>query len=105
MQRFAFQLRIRKDKIEEYDRVHAAVWPELLESIRRAGIHDYSIFRRHQTVVLVMRIEDFDRAWETLARDPINQKWQKKMADIFEETQDVEPGERFPMLKEVFYME
>jgi len=105
MQRVAFQLRIRKEKMQEYDRAHAAVWPELLARIRSVGIHDYSIFRRHQTIVLVMRVEDFDRAWDTLASDPINQKWQEKMAEIFEEKQDVVPGERFPMFKEVFYME
>jgi L-rhamnose mutarotase len=105
MQRVAFQLRIRKNKVEEYDRAHEAVWPELLERIRSVGISDYSIFRRHETIVLVMRVEDFDRAWEALAQDPVNQRWQEKMAEIFEETQDVEPGERFPMLKEVFYME
>jgi L-rhamnose mutarotase len=105
MQRVAFQLRIRKNKVEEYDRAHEAVWPELLERIRSVGISDYSIFRRHETIILVMRVEDFDRAWERLAQDPVNQRWQEKMSEIFEETQDVEPGERFPMLKEVFYME
>lgn len=105
MRRVAFQLQIRKGKEEEYDRAHAAVWPELLERIRAAGIRDYSIFRRHRTIFLVMRVEDFDRAWDLLDRDPVNQRWQKKMAEIFEEHQDVESGERFPMLQEVFYME
>ena len=75
--------------MEEYDQAHAAVWPELLESIRSTGIHDDSIFRNHQTIFLVMRVEDFDHAWATLANDPINLKWQEEMADIFEETQDV----------------
>ncbi len=105
MQRVAFQLHIRKDKIEEYDQAHAAVWPELLERIRNVGILDYSIFRRQQTVFLVMRVVDFDLAWERLATDPVNLKWQEKMADIFEEVQDAEPGERFPMFKEVFHLE
>lgn len=105
MPRVAFQLRIRKDKGEQYDRAHAAVWPELMERIRAAGISDYSIFRRHETIFLIMTVEDFDRAWEMLANDPINQQWQRKMADIFEEAQDLEPGERFPMLKQVFFME
>ncbi len=104
MQRMAFQLRIRKGKEEEYDRAHAAVWPELIASIRKVGIHDYSIFRRHQTIFLVMRVGDFNRAWNSLAEDPVYQKWQRAMSEIFEETQDTESGERFPMLREVFYM-
>ena len=105
MERVAFQLKIRKDKIADYDLAHKSVWPELIQRIRDAGIRDYSIFRRGQTIFLVMRVTDFDAAWNKLADDPINKKWQREMAEIFEDRQDVEPGERFPMFQEVFYME
>ena len=52
-----------------------------------------------------MRVEDFDRAWEMLDKDPVNQQWQKEMSRTFEPIHDRRPGERFPMMKEVFYME
>ena len=105
MARYAFRLRLRPEAIEEYDRAHANVWPELLAKIREAGISKYSIFRRGQDLFLYLHVEDFDRAWEELAKDPVNQAWQKEMARLFEPTADLQPGERFAMMKEVFYLE
>lgn len=36
-----------------YDRYHADVWPEVIESIRAAGVVDYTIYRRGDLVVSV----------------------------------------------------
>jgi L-rhamnose mutarotase len=105
MPRYAFQLRIRADAIEDYEREHSRVWPELLASLKAAGISDYSIFRRGQDLFLYMRAADFDRAWEQLAHDPVNQRWQAFMARLFEPVLDAPPGEPFAMMKEVFYLE
>jgi len=105
MPRCAFKLRIRKDAIDEYEREHQRVWPELLTKLKAVGISDYSIFRRGQDLFLCMQVDDFDRAWEELDRDPVNRRWQEKMSMLFEPVPDVEPGERFAMMKEVFRME
>ena len=105
MARKAFRLRIRAGKEEEYDREHRQVWPELLAKLKAAGISRYSIFRRDQDLVLVMDVENFDAAWDQLAREPINLKWQEKMSAIFEPLAGLRPGERFPMMEEVFYLE
>jgi L-rhamnose mutarotase len=103
--RYAFQLRLKADAIEEYEREHRRVWPELLAKLKAVGISDYSIFRRGQELVLVLRAENFDRAWDELDKDPINQKWQEFMSRLFEPVPDQQPGERFAMMKEVFYLE
>lgn len=105
MPRYAFKLRIKPDAIEEYEREHKRVWPELLERLKQAGISDYSIFRRGQELFLCMRVDNFDRAWEQLDRDPVNQRWQQFMGRLFEPEPDAQPGERFAMMKEVFYLE
>lgn len=105
MPRFAFKLRIREDAIEEYDREHTRVWPELLAKLKGVGISDYSVFRRGQDLFLVMRVDDFDRAWDELDRDPVNQRWQQFMGRLFEPVPDLKPGERFAMMKEVFFLE
>ena len=102
--RYAFHLRIKADCIEEYDREHARVWPELLARLKQVGISDYSIFRRGQELTLVLRCVDFDRAWDELDRDPVNQRWQQFMSRLFEPVPDQQPGERFAMCKEVFYL-
>jgi len=105
MPRYAFQLRIRPDAIQEYEREHRRVWPELLARLKQVGISDYSIFRRGQELVLVLRVDDFDQAWDELDRDPVNQRWQQFMSRLFEPVPGLEPGERFAMMKEVFRLD
>jgi L-rhamnose mutarotase len=104
MPRVAFRLRIKADAIESYELAHANVWPELLMKLREVGISDYSIFRRGQDLFLVMNVKDFDPAWDALANDPVNLRWQAEMAKYFEPVPGLQPGERFAMMKEVFYM-
>ena len=105
MRRYAFKLRIKSDAIAEYDREHKQVWPELLSKLKEVGISDYSIFRRDQDLFLCLRVDDFERAWDELDRDPVNQQWQAKMSRLFEPVPDKLPGERFAMMQEVFHLE
>ena len=65
-------------------REHKRVWPELLAKLKEVGICDYSIFRRGQDLTLVLRVDDFDKAWDELDRDPVNQRWQEFMGRLFE---------------------
>ena len=104
MPRYAFKLRIRAEAIEEYEREHTRVWPELLQKLKEVGISDYSIFRRGQDLILTLRVADFEKAWEELDRDPVNQRWQQFMSRLFEPVPDKAPEERFAMMKEVFYL-
>ncbi len=105
MQRIAFRLRLRPGAIEEYERAHQNVWPELLAKLKEVGISDYSIFRRGLDLFLVMKVGDFEHAWGILDQDPTNLRWQKEMGRLFEPPTDLEPGERFAMMKEVFRLE
>jgi L-rhamnose mutarotase len=104
MKRYAFKLRIKPDAIEAYEREHTRVWPELLIRLKEVGISEYSIFRRGQELFLCLRADDFDRAWDELDQDPVNQRWQALMSELFEPVPDKLPGERFAMMHEVFYL-
>jgi L-rhamnose mutarotase len=102
--RYAFNLRIKADCIEEYEREHTRVWPELLAKLKEVGISDYSIFRRGQDLTLVLRCENFEKAWDELDKDPVNLRWQQFMGRLFEPVPGKQNGERFAMCKEVFYL-
>jgi L-rhamnose mutarotase len=104
MPRVAFRLRIKPGKEEAYDIAHKNVWPALLAKLKEVGISDYSIFRRDQDLILVMQVDDFDVAWTALDNDPTNLKWQHEMSALFEPITGLKPGERFPMMQEVFYL-
>ncbi len=104
MERVAFCLNLRKGAGDAYDKAHREVWPEMLALLKRAGVSEYSIFRRDELVVLSMHVENLARTWDQIQLDPVNTSWQQTMAQYFEPMQPLGPGERFPMLREVFYM-
>jgi len=105
MPRYAFRLRIKPEAIAAYEQEHRRVWPELLARLKAVGISDYSIFRRGEELMLVLRVDDFATAWAQLDADPINQRWQQFMAPLFAPTEECGPDERFPMFQEIFYLE
>ncbi len=105
MQRIAYQLRIRKDKIAEYDHEHRQVWPELLSELETFGISQYSIFRRDQTLVLYFHVPDFAAFKQKASVSDVNLRWQQKMAPLFEPVPDLRPGESEAMMEEVFFLE
>ncbi len=104
MQRIAFLSRLLPGAEEAYDQAHAAVWPEMLALLKRAGISEFSIFRRDQLLFLTMHVDDFDATWARVEADPINTRWQEAMAPFLAPLEPVRPGERFPMMQEVFYL-
>lgn len=44
MTRVCFVSRVRPDRLDEYRRRHAAVWPEMLEALRDSGWRDYHLY-------------------------------------------------------------
>jgi len=103
LKRFAFILQLREGAAEAYDQAHREVWPEMLAMLKRGGIHDYSIFRRDNLLFLTFKAADFEATWSQFDHDPVNLRWQQAMAPLFA-PQPTRPGERFPMMQEVFFM-
>jgi L-rhamnose mutarotase len=104
LKRFAFMLRLRSGAAEAYDEAHHAVWPEMLALLKSAGISEYSIYRRDELLILTFRAADFEAAWSQIDNHPVNLRWQKAMAQFFAPIEGLRPGERFPMMEEVFYL-
>ncbi len=105
MQRVAFLLRLKPGAGPEYDAVHRQVWPEMLDLLKRSGVSDYSIFRRDDLLFLTMHVDvDFETTWTKIDSDPVNARWQQAMSAYFAPPGNTRPGERFPMLEEVFYL-
>lgn len=104
MKRYAFILRLRPGAAEAYEAAHRAVWPEMLALLKRAGVSEYSIYRRDELLILALRAADFETTWRRIEDDPVNLRWQQAMAPFFAPNEGLRPGERFPMLEEVFYL-
>jgi len=104
MQRVAFQLRIRAGCEAAYDEEHRRVWPELLAELQALGVRRYSIFRYGQQLFLSLLIPDFDLLQKKLDMSDVNQRWQRKMAPLFEPVEGLKEGEKLARMEEVFYM-
>ena len=84
-QRTAFVLRVKPDRIDDYVEAHRAVWPDMLQALRDAGIRNYSIFRDGTRVFGYFESEDLDAAAAYLAEQQVNTRWQDTMAELLED--------------------
>ena len=53
MKRMGMVIRLKTDKIQEYKRLHADVWPDVLKTIAKANIKYYTIFLREPENLLL----------------------------------------------------
>lgn len=68
MERVCFLLKVRAEKLAEYKERHAQVWPEMMESLRRAGWHNYSLVAREDGLLVgYLETPDFSQVREPSA--------------------------------------
>ena len=105
MKRFAFKMKLKPGCEKEYEKRHAAIWPELVEMIHQQGVANYSIYWDKDTNLLFAYQEcsGDTTSQETESVDPITQRWWDMMADIMEVNPDNSPV-TVP-LQEVFHLD
>jgi len=104
MQRVCFLLRIEPEHREEYLARHEAVWPEMLDALRRTGWRNYSLFIPEDGLVVgYLETDDYAAAQEAMTRTAVNPRWQAEMSEFF--VDDGNPDEGFQVLDEVFHLE
>jgi L-rhamnose mutarotase len=103
-QRLAFTMQLKPGFEEEYEKRHAAIWPELKKLLKDSGVYDYTIFLDRQTLRLFafQKVEK-EGGSQDLGSNPIVQRWWAYMADIMETNSDNSPVS-LP-LEEVFHMD
>ncbi|WP_052207344.1 L-rhamnose mutarotase [Sinomonas humi] len=103
--RICFRQQIHPDRIDEYKRRHAAVWPEMLEALRSAGWHNYSLFLSPDGLLIgYVETDSLEAAAARMGAYAVNARWQAEMADLFEGL-DAPPDESFVPLEEIFNLE
>lgn len=106
MERVCFLLKVKRDRIADYKARHAAVWPEMLEALRRTGWRNYSLFLRDDGLLVgYLETPDFERARAEMARLEVNERWQREMAPFFEALDGRRPDEGLVRLEEVFHLD
>ncbi|NLT97283.1 MAG: L-rhamnose mutarotase [Christensenellaceae bacterium] len=97
--------KLKRDKIEEYCRLHAAVWPGVLKTISECNLQNYSIFLCDDLVFSYFEYvgEDFDADMEKMAQDPVTQEWWTHTHPCFERFAFDSNSEFYHDMKQIFY--
>jgi L-rhamnose mutarotase len=109
MSRLFYALDLHDDPvlIDEYDRWHQAdrVWPDILQSLRAAGIEEAEIFRTGNRLVLVLDVSaEFDPAAKAAAdaADTRVQAWETLMWNYQKALPWARPGEKWIPMQRIF---
>jgi len=96
------------ERIAEYKALHADVWPEVLDRLKRSHIHNYSIFLREPENLLFGYWEyggtDFSADMQAIADDPGTQRWWSVCSPCQRPLATRAPGEHWAMMEHVFHL-
>ncbi len=105
MGRVCFVLRVRPDRVAEYRKLHANVWPEMRAELSAAGWHNYSLFLRDDGLLIgYLETDDFDAVRAAMAGSEVNDRWQALAGPLFEALDGVAPDEAMRPIPEVFHL-
>jgi len=105
MQRYASVIGIPKENQAEYERLHAAVWPEVLAKITQVNIRNYSIYRYGELLFSYFEYvgDDFDGDMAKMAADPKTQEWWSVCMPLQRPVSDRAESEWWATIPEVFH--
>ncbi|WP_396437267.1 L-rhamnose mutarotase [Limnohabitans sp.] len=91
-EKYAFRMMLNPGCADEYQRRHDALWPELHQLLKGAGVEDYSIYfdREHHVLFAVLRRLP-QHTMEELQHHPIMRRWWAYMSDIMRTNPDGSP--------------
>lgn len=102
-ERIAFRMNLNPGQAAEYERRHDAIFPDLIEALRKAGVSDYSIWHDPDSdhLFAILTRSD-DHGTERLPDTEVVKRWWKYMADIMETDENNVPIQ--VQLKRVFFL-
>ncbi|WP_375388749.1 L-rhamnose mutarotase [uncultured Amnibacterium sp.] len=105
MERVCFQLQVRPERLAEYRRRHAAVWPDMLQALSDTGWRNYSLFVRDDGLLIgYFETDSLEASLAGMAATGVNARWQAEMAPFFVAL-DGAPDTGFLRLTEVFHLQ
>ena len=107
MRRFGQRIKVRAERVEDYERLHAEPWPGVLERIHRSNIRNYTIFRHGTDLFAYFEYvgDDFAADMAAMAADPETQRWWALTDAMQEPAPDREPDTWWTTLPEVLHVD
>ena len=107
MKRYGSVIKVVPEKFEEYKRLHAAVWTEVLEMIQKCNIRNYSIYYRDGYLFSYYEYigDDYAADMAQMAADPETQRWWSVCKPCQQPLETRASGEWWADMEELFHTE
>ena len=112
MKRYGSVIGVKEEKLDEYKKLHAAVWPEILSMIKQCNIENYSIYLRklpdgnHYLFSYFEYVgEDFEVDMAKMAADEMTQKWWSVCEPCQQPLADRAEGQWWADMEEAFHLD
>lgn len=104
-QRFGTVIKVNPEKLEEYKKLHANAWPDVLKMIKECNIQNYSIYYKDGFLFSYMEYtgDNFAADMAKMAADPTTQKWWDVCKPCQEPLETRQEGEWWAEMEEVFH--
>ena len=93
------------ERIREYEKYHQQVWPEVLMSIKAAGILQMEIYRVSNRLFMIMETDESFSFDEKSKADATNQKvqeWERLMWNYQQAIPGSAPGVKWRLMERIF---
>jgi L-rhamnose mutarotase len=112
MKRYGMVIGVREEKLAEYKKLHAAVWPDVLKMIKACHIRNYSIYLRklpdgqhYLFSYFEYTGSDFAADMAKMAADPTTQRWWSVCIPCQKALDDRASAEWWANMEEVFHQD
>jgi L-rhamnose mutarotase len=107
MKRYCLTLDLKDDLelIRQYEEHHKKVWPEIINSIKEAGIENMQIYRYETRLFMIMEVNDDFSFEKKQQADTNNLKVQELEQLMWKYQQPLSgsmPGEKWKLLDKIF---
>jgi L-rhamnose mutarotase len=107
MRRYGSLIGIKPEKLAEYKKYHARVWPEVLRTITACNIRNYSIYHKDGQLFAYFEYvgEDYAADMARMAADPKTQEWWAIMKPMQSPIATRGADEWWADMEEVFHLD
>lgn len=107
MKRFGSVIKVKKDKIDEYKKLHVKIWPEIEKLIYECNIRNYSIYLKDDLLFGYYEYigDNYEADMKKMADNTKNKEWWAVTEPCQEPLPTRLDGEWWAEMEEVFHQD
>jgi L-rhamnose mutarotase len=105
--KYCLALDLKNDEklFSEYEEIHQKVRPEIIDSIKKAGVTGMEIYRVSNRLFMIMETDEnfsFEKKDEMDNANPKVQEWERLMWQYQQALPGAKPGEKWMLMNKIF---